>query len=416
MQILCRAHAIPMPPACGIRSPNTASVNVVAAGCYRVIVVLKRQTERIMAKPRWHHMLLESQRHALKAVDEWNYSAGSYSDFITHMNRAWHYLLHAEFRRDKIDYHYVDPKTGKHTEIDGEQKAWALEDCVKRRYERTNNPVRLNIELFIKLRNKVEHRYEHGFKVVTGGKAHALVINYETEITEEFGSAYSLADRLRFPIFLRSITATGQAGLREIASKLPRHTRELIARYEAGLDQTVLDDLQYDYRVRLVPMIGPKTDADLAVNFVQLSELTEDERKIITEAGRTGTVIIRDRQVEVATKDKLRPTQVAKLVEEQLPFHFTTADHTAMWKKLKVRPLSDTGDPYQTEAKYCVYDEPFRSYVYTPAWVKRIVKEIGTANKYRSFINREPRMKVSGLAEQLTNTSKSNAIVDDKPA
>jgi hypothetical protein len=368
-----------------------------------------------MAKPRWHHMLLESQRHALKAVDEWNMSAGSYSDFITHMHRAWHYLLHAEFYRDKLDYHYRDPKTRRYTKVDGERKAWSLEDCVKHRYPQSNDPVRLNLELFVKLRNKIEHRYEHRLKMATGGKAQALVVNYEAEIVDQFGQAYSLADRLRFPIFLQAITAAGADNMRKTAAKLPRRTRDLIARYEAQLDHAVLDNLQYDYRIRLVPMVGPKTDADLAVDFVRLDDLTEDERTVMTEAGRTGTVIVRDRQVEVAAKDKLLPKHVAPLVEQQVPFHFTVPNNTEMWKRLNVRPSRGASDPYQTEGRYCVYDEPFGAYVYTQAWVKRIVKEIGTVEKYRAFFGREPRMKVSRL-ERSEDGSTQDTFEDGESA
>jgi len=370
----------------------------------------------MMAKPRWHHMLVESQRYALKAVDEWNMSAGSYSDFVTHMHRAWHYLLHAEFHRNKIDYHYRDSKSGRHIKVDGELKAWALEDCVKHRYHQINDPVRLNLELFIKLRNKIEHRYEHGLKIVMGGKAQALVVNYETEITDQFGTAYSLADRLRFPIFLQALTAAGAEDMRKVASHLPRRTRNLVARYEAVLDQAVLDDLRYDYRIRLVPMLGPKTDADLAVNFVRLDELSEDERRVMIEAGRTGTVIVRDRQIEVAAKDKLLPKHVAQLVQQQVPFHFTVANNIEMWKRLQVRPSADAIDPYQTETKYCVYDEPFQTYLYTPAWVKRVVKEIGTVEKYLAFFGREPRMKVSRLAERAESKPTHGEPVDNRSA
>lgn len=367
-----------------------------------------------MAKPRWHHMLLESQRHALKAVDEWNLSSGSYSDFVTHMHRAWHYLLHAEFHRDKIDYQYRDPKSGRRIKIDGEPKVWALEDCVKRRYPQTNDPVRRNLELFVKLRNKIEHRYEHDLKMATGGKAQALVVNYEAEIAAQFGSAYSLADRLRFPIFLQALTAAGARDMRKVASKLPRRTRDLIARYEAQLDQAVLDALQYDYRIRLVPMVGPKTDADLVVDFVHLEDLTEDERAVMTEAGRRGTVIVRDRHVEVSAKDKLRPTRVAELVEEQVPFYFTAANNAEMWKRLQIRPPAGADDPYQTDNRYCVYDEPFNGYVYTRAWVRRVVDEVGTVEKFRAFFGREPRMRVSWL-ERLGQPT-NGAREDDRSA
>ncbi|WP_245194851.1 DUF3644 domain-containing protein [Kitasatospora phosalacinea] len=155
-------------------------------------------------------MLHESQRHALKAMDEWNSSTGNYTDFLTHMHKAWHYLLHAEFHRDKIDYHFKDTN-GAYKLVDGEPKAWDLEYCLKQRFSNSADPVRLNVELFVALRNKVEHRYEHSLRIVTGGKAHALVMNYEHEAVISFGPEFSLADRLRFPICLASLTAEGRA-------------------------------------------------------------------------------------------------------------------------------------------------------------------------------------------------------------
>ncbi|MFF4871226.1 DUF3644 domain-containing protein [Streptomyces sp. NPDC000961] len=155
-------------------------------------------------------------------------------------------------------------------------------------------------QLMIALRNKVERRYEHDLKIATGGKAQALVMNYEQEMVAFFGSKYSLADRLRFPISLQALTAEGRKQLQEAAKKLPKHTRDVVAKLEADIDQAVLDD----YRVRLVPIVGSKTEADLAIDFVKLDELTEEERKVMVEAGRRGMVIIKDRHVEVADKDK----------------------------------------------------------------------------------------------------------------
>lgn len=354
-----------------------------------------------MAYARWRHMLIESQRHALKAMDEWNCSSGNFGDFLTHMHKAWHYLLHAEFKKGGIDYHYKE-SNGQYKIIDGEPKAWDLEWCVKQRYPNSADPVRLNVELFVALRNKVEHRYEHNLKIVTGGKAQALVMNYEQERVAHFGPTYSLADQLRFPITLQSLTAEGQAKQRAAVAKLPKATRDLVAQFEAAIDPVVKDDLRYDYRVRLVPIVGKKIDSDLAVNFVNLDDLTEEERKIMTEAGRTGTVITRVKHVEVANKAKLRASAVAERVEVKLPFHFSVyGEHTEMWRRLNVRPANNAPDPCLTDARYCIYDEPVSTYLYTDAWVDKIIREVGTVDKYRAFFGKEPRMKnVATLPQQ----------------
>ena len=105
-------------------------------------------------------------------MDEYNCSTGHYGDFIGTMVRAWLYLLQAEFQRDKIDYRYTDPD-GNPILIDGEPKLWDVLRSAKERFPATNDPVRINLELFIALRNKVEHRYDHALKAAAGGRAHA---------------------------------------------------------------------------------------------------------------------------------------------------------------------------------------------------------------------------------------------------
>jgi hypothetical protein len=67
-------------------------------------------------------------------------------------------------------------------------------------------PVRLNLEFFVGLRNKIEHRYQERIGVAVSGHSQALIINYERELVEAFGTEESLAAQLRFPVFLSSLT------------------------------------------------------------------------------------------------------------------------------------------------------------------------------------------------------------------
>ncbi|MEU2726842.1 hypothetical protein ABZ650_03775 [Streptomyces griseoviridis] len=163
-----------------------------------------------------------------------------------------------------------------------------------------------------------------------------------------------------------------------------------MTKFEAAIDPALLDDLRYDYRVRLVPIIRSKTEADLEINFVKLDELS----RTMVEAGRLGTVIEKVKHVEVSDKDKLLPGRVARLVEDQVPFEFSAShEYAVMWRRLEARPATGALDPRATDAKYCIYSEAFGAYVYTPAWVRKIVKEIGAVEKHRSFFGKEPRMK-----------------------
>ena len=296
-----------------------------------------------MAWPKWRHTLNEAKRLAVKAVDEYNSSTGHYADFIGIMVRAWLYLLQAEFQRDKIDYCYKE-QDGSPVLIDGEPKLWDVLRSAKERFPATNDPVRINLELFIALRNKVEHRYEHALKAAAGGRAHALVINFEQELVEQFGVGHSLADRLRFPLFVESITAPERKDTIKAARAL-RAAQTVLARFDAGLDSAVLEDQRYDFRVRLVPMLGPKSAADAAMEFVKLDELTDEERRVMIEAGRSGKVITKVKKVPVSSAGCMLPKRVVSEVQTRVPFDFNMGLHTRMWKHFKLHPArSLTGE------------------------------------------------------------------------
>jgi hypothetical protein len=348
--------------------------------------------ETTMAWPRWRRVLEESKRLSVKAVDEYNSSAGNYADFIGTMVRAWLYLMHAEFHQAAPDSYFYRDGTGAVRMIDGEPKAWELKTCVEHRWPDGNHPVRRNIELFIGLRNKIEHRYEHGLKLALGGRAHAFVLNYENELVGHFGAAHSMSRVLRFPIFVESIT-TGHADLVKQAAALSASTASYLRQFDSGLTDEVRQDERYDFRVRLVPVIGAKTESDLAVNFVRLDELSDDDRDTMVQAGRSGHVIIRDRHIPVASGDKMRPSDVVAAVNARVPYVFTMDHHTRLRRHFHVRPTDDEPDRTRTDSRYCIYDTPHRDYIYTEVWVEKIVREVGTVATATAFFGRAPAAK-----------------------
>ena len=344
-----------------------------------------------MAWSKWRHTLNEAKRLAVKAVDEYNCSTGHYADFIGTMVRAWLYLLQAEFQRDKIDYRYKG-QDGNPILIEGEPKLWDVLKSAKERFPATNDPVRINLELFIALRNKVEHRYEHALKAAAGGRAHALVINFEQELVAQFGVQHSLADQLRFPLFVESITAPERKDTIKAARAL-RAAQTVLAKFDSGLDSEVLDDQRFDFRVRLVPMLGPKSEADAAMEFVKLDELTDDERKVMIEAGRSGRVVTKIKKIPVSSAGCMLPKRVVSEVQKRVPYDFNMGVHTRLWKHFRLHPARWVApDGGETVSEFCIPDEPTRQYVFTPAWVDKIVKEIGAPEKFEAFFGCPPRI------------------------
>lgn len=139
--------------------------------------------------PRWQATLDASVEEACLAVRLYNDSAESrsFEGFVIHMHLAWLYLLHAQFLRDGVDYRYWDAHRKRRlVKVDGEPKRWELERSVRERWANEADPVRANLSLFIRLRNRLEHRHTHADQALMlnlAGHTHALLVNFEDELT-----------------------------------------------------------------------------------------------------------------------------------------------------------------------------------------------------------------------------------------
>lgn len=131
----------------------------------------------------WRRMVRGAREEALLAVDLYNrpVQGRSYEAFVVHMHIAWTYLLHAEFARIGIDFRYWNDKHTRLIKVDNETRTWELSECAQNRWP-DNDPVRKNVELFVGLRNKIEHRFAESIGVATAGHAQAHIINFEKRV------------------------------------------------------------------------------------------------------------------------------------------------------------------------------------------------------------------------------------------
>lgn len=338
-------------------------------------------------------MLEGAREEALLAVDLYNQprQPRRLEGFLVHMHIAWQYLLHASLRRQGIPYHYTLPN-GRIDRVDGEPRMWDLPECVGRRWD-ANHPVRKNLELTIALRHNIEHRYHESIALVASGYAQALLVNFEHEMTSEFGPTYSLGEDLRVPIFVGSITALGQARMAGLRDSLPKVTRDFIARFEADLPASVTHDQRYEFRMTLVPTQGRKELTDTAITFVREVDLSDEERDTLSRLGTTGSVVVREQTRSVASAGLLKPSRVVREVSKHTPFVFNMKLFVDAWHITEVRPPGDSPHPERTNEKYCVYDEPHRDYLYTEAFVDKLLDETSSKAKFTAFFGQPPTMK-----------------------
>lgn len=349
--------------------------------------------------PRWQATLDAIVEEACLAVRLYNDPAESrsFEGFVVHMHLAWLYLLHAEFIRDDIDYRYWDPKYKRRLlRVDGEPKRWELERCPRERWPDETDAVRANLSLFIRLRNRLEHRHAHAdaaLMVTLSGHAHALLLNYEQELTTQFGDDQSLALRLRVPLFVGTFSPQGEQALRRLRKSLPPDLHGFLTDYESGLDEGVAADPRYEFRLRATVELAPKDPDAVAVQFTRYDDMTEAERAAVEEMGRKGQVIVRDRKQPVSGLGRLMPKPAAVEVEAGIPFEFNLHHFVAAWKRGKVRPLYNDPHPDRTNSDFCEYDEPTKSYRYTRAYVSHLIKKCSTPEGFEAITGLTPRDK-----------------------
>lgn len=341
-------------------------------------------------RPKWWHMLQASKCEANLAVDLYNRSTAerSLEGLVLHMHIAWLYLLHARMARDGVDYRYRKPN-GRFERVDDEIKTWELAKCVRAEYPDERSPVRANIEFFIQLRNKIEHRYEKLLAIAIAGKTQAHVLNYEEALTEKFGAKEGLGESLRFPVFVSSLTPEAIEALKRTHRRLPKKLVNFIREYDASLPEEVQANWRYDFRVLLLPQTGPKTEADAVVRFVREEDMTEEQR----QARDVVQTIVRTRQIPVQNKGKHKPKAVCEMVQAALGirFHHASHHHRAALH-YEVRPAAGSARPELTDGRYCVWDELHGDYLYTEAWVKKLVKELADPAVFEAIIGHPPEL------------------------
>lgn len=314
------------------------------------------------------------------------------------MHLAWQDLLHADLMRRGHNIHYKE-SNGYYRRINGAKVSWDLAYCLRKEFA-DNDPTRRNVEFFIGLRHCIEHRYQESIVVGTAPEAHAYVLNFERELVARFGAGTSLSSKLRFPVFVQSLTPEGVEEQRALRRRIPANTNTYITQFQATLDDSIKADSRFAYRVLLLPMKGPKTEADMAFTFVKRDDLTEAE--LAQVLGGSGSVIVAEKFKSVPLKDELLPSAAASAIEATIPFRFGVNDFTRYRQRRGIGLIRGQVGP-NTEDKYAFPVKAVKAWVYTPALVTKAAAELATRQQYVDVMDAEPRSKeapdnISGAA------------------
>lgn len=327
-------------------------------------------------------MLVESSiESALLSVEIYNKPRAPFrvEAFITQMIMAWTRLLHAHFNHTLGEKYFYKEKNGRFKIVDGEKKAWELKTCIQK-YSQLSEAVKTNLEFFIRLRNKIEHRTinreEIGLMIF--GECQSLLYNYENELVRLFGDEYALNESLAYSLqFSRIRTTEQKEANKQLLSTEVKEVKDFIEKYRSSIKDEIFNTQEYSIKLIQVPRIANTNRNDIAIEFVNWNSLSEADKKSYDKV----TALIKDKVVkaEVINPGKLKPGQVIYQVSQKTGQQFNHHDHKCVLAILKVRPYKEFVtqlDPFETNTNYCHYDEPHKDYLYREQWVDLLVNNI----------------------------------------
>lgn len=218
---------------------------------------------------------------AFLAVEIYNKPRTSFrtQGYVALMAIAWTRLFHAYFHTKMGDkYYYKEGRKYKLT--DGERRAWDLRTCIDS-YGGLSKAVATNLQFFILVRNKIEHRHlaRTELDAILFGECQALLNNFERQLTAWFGEEYALNESLAFALQFSTIrTKEQKAANRALLTREARDIRHFIETFRLGIPDEVFASDEFSVKVIVMPAVSNTSRNDLAIQFVDYAALAYAER------------------------------------------------------------------------------------------------------------------------------------------
>lgn len=334
-------------------------------------------------------LVSKARDSALLAVETYNRPTASFRSgaYVVLMVIAWTSLFQAIFLRRCIKPYYRKHGSKRFLKVDGEYKRWELVECLRQHFQNDNPPMRKNLEFFIGLRNKIEHRTLPQLDNEIFGECQAMLLNFESLLCSEFGEKSAIRGGLSFALqFSQSAPKPPSTSTAQQEQRRFRLVKQFIDGFRSSLSTEVQNDLAYSFKVYLVPKIGAHASGDaIAVDFVKYDASRPEEMKQYEKV----VALIKPKEIRVANLGLLRPTQVVSAVAGRLGRSFNHWHHGRCYLHFNARPAGNAKDRSTCDSRYCVYDAAHADYLYTDAWVEHLVKALSDTAVYDAIMARK---------------------------
>ncbi len=359
----------------------------------------------LLRKGKTRQLLEKSIDSALLAVEIYNKPRTSFrvETYITHMIIAWTKLFHAHFYHTIGDkYYYKENNKRKYKKIDGEKKAWELNHCINE-YKKLSKAETENLKFFIKLRNKIEHRYVDRIElgIMIFGECQSLLYNYENTLVTLFGEEYSMNENLAYSLqFSRLRTKQQVESSNLLLTRDVTEIKEFIERFRGKISESTFNSQEFSIKLIQIPRISNTNRNDLAIEFINWSSLSKEDKDNYQKVN----AIVKDKIVhrEAVNTKRFKASQVIDCINEHSNVKMNHYDHKCLYYIFSIRPTSlENMDPEETNIAFCYYDIAHKDYLYTQEWIDFLINIISskqlTKDEWKTLYKKNQKRDINTL-------------------
>ena len=312
-------------------------------------------------------LIAKSREAALCAIRVFNdpYVSFKSETFIVLIVIAWTYMLHAHYRRKRIEYRYFKQNAKRRTfdKTNGRAfKYWELERCLNEKSCPIDKDTANNLRFLVGLRHEIEHQMTRSLDSYLSGRYQACALNYNDYLKKLFGKRYGLDSHLTFSIQFLELSNEQLAGPKpEVA--IPERLRTYVVEFDSALTHDEYNSSRFSYRLLFKKkLVNRPGQADRVVEFI---DPNSDLAKTIDKEYWVKKEVERSKFTANHVVEEVRKAGFSKF---RVHHH-----HTNMWKSENAK---DAAKGYGVEVE--------KAWFWYDTWVKRCIELCGAAgDKYK---------------------------------
>lgn len=335
--------------------------------------------------PGWEVQLLHARNACLSGLRVWNdpqerFRTGTFALlFVT----AWNSLAISLLQRDEHEWRKLEAD-GSPMLREGVEQADDTMALIGRSFGGAENlGLRENVQFWLDLRNAVAHRCLPALDVSVIPHAQAGLLNFENTVVEYFGPQFAIGELLSVPLQLSGFRDPGTLkSAKALQASLPVDVQTILARSDESPE--LLADPTFTLRVAFLPVVPASgRNPDAVAYFVKPGEVPDELDEMLNQY-----VVLP--KVGMASRPNLAANEVMTEVARRTGFKFNSQHHTHATRFLGVRPPK--GDDERTlQLEYAEYITSFKRWLYTQAWIDRLVRECETTEGFEVTTGKTPQ-------------------------